>query len=955
MGQSRTVAQRARTHPNVLERTGTAPISALSITAIAVWLPGLTGAQTAPSQPSAPVPQPTLALEPITVTATRLQISGLAIPTPVTEINLQDIQSQGLPNVADYLNAQIPGFVAANTPTSQSFYVGANGINTLDLRGLGPQDTLVLVDGERVVPTTPSGQVNLNTIPQALIKSVEIVKGGASADWGSDAVAGVVNIILDDGLKGLRISTQYGESTKRDAKDQSASIAYGFDIGGSSRHLVIGADYQKDDGLPSQTDRALGREGWAYVPNPAYTGQSGVPQDLIVSHAGVIFQQGGVVFGPGPIAGTAFGPGGAVMPLNTGQYIAGGEWIVGGGGALLDSALIPATERKSVMALFRQDFSGGAQLYFKGSYAISTAASTIAPPFALPATIQSGNPYIPASFQDELTANDISSFGLYRGDADLGFVTSTERDSTYSTTLGIKGPLGSKWSWDIYAEDGSLLDHVSQTDLLNQNFAFATDAVTDPSTGQPVCAATLQGNPAARGCVPIDLFGVGSPSAGAINYVMGTGFGDTSLDLQAESAVLRGQAWQGWGGPVQIALGVEHRTQHVRATADANDEQGNFLIHDFQPIEGQISVTEGFLETGVPLLKDRPLAKSLDLNAAARVSDYSTSGRVVTWKAGLTYSPVSDILLRGVVSRDIRAPNVSELYTPQSLQYVTLNDPFTGASNLLVKDYLSGNAALQPESAITTTFGIVFVPSFAPGLRASIDAYDIKLHQEIENLDSQLALNQCYAGETSECAFFTRVDGQLVAVNSPDENIGQSEFSGADFDIAYHLPLQALRSNWPGMLTLRLLANYIDKVDISTTGGAEVNYVESLAIDVSNPYLPLLPRWMGNATLAYGIGQFTATTSVRVVGSGFYQDYGNGAGLSAAQNLVSARTYVNLSFDYDFDVGESTLSAYLGINNAFDTVAPPLPYNFIVQQPNTGELYDNVGRYVYAGLRLRTP
>lgn len=246
--------------------------TAVAAAICAMLLSSTVRAQTAPTDQKAEA----ASLQEVTVTGTRLQASGFDAPTPTAAVSVQDIQLRGLTNVADYLN-ELPAFASTDTPAARSFFTSGLATNLLNLRGLGPNRTLVLVDGQRQVASNIFGAVDINTIPQALIKRVEVVTGGASADWGSDAVAGVVNILLDDHFDGLRTSVQYGESTKHDAGSTHASIAYGGSVRDGSGHLVIAAEYQKDNGLGSQRDRALGGQGCALIPNPAFTGSSGVP------------------------------------------------------------------------------------------------------------------------------------------------------------------------------------------------------------------------------------------------------------------------------------------------------------------------------------------------------------------------------------------------------------------------------------------------------------------------------------------------------------------------------------------------------------------------------------------------------------------------------------------------------------------------------------------------------
>jgi iron complex outermembrane recepter protein len=893
---------------------------------------------------AAPEAAQTQMVEEVTVTSSRLETSGgFDAPTPTTTIGTEDIVARGLPNIADYLN-ELPAFLGTGTPTSRSFFTSSLGLNTLDLRGLGNNRTLVLVNGRRHVPTTAEGAVDINTIPMAIIQRVEVVTGGASAAWGSDAIAGVVNILLDDQFEGLRTSTQYGASTRGDAESTHASIAYGSSIADGAGHMVIAAEYQTSNGIASQRARQIGREGWALIPNPDDTGPNdGIASNMIARDAGLLIgSEGGHVLYPGAIGGIKFGPAGAVQPYNFGQLVSG-SWVVGGDGGFVDSQLVPDTDRKNLMATLRRDLSDNVEMFFEGSYAESTGASNIVPPFDFPITIQADNPFVPADFKALLDADGLTAFDLYRLNTDHGFIHTTQKVETATAVVGLKGKFGDGWSWDVYGQYGQTTNLLFERNMLVQNRLDAADAVLSPG-GEIVCRATLTGG--ARGCSPLNLFGTGTPSQAAIDYVMGDAFSRQQFTQHVAAATLRGDLVEGWAGPVAIALGAEYREDQVKRTVDEHSANGDFLISNYQPIDGSIDVSEVFLETGVPLLSDQPYAKSLDLNAAVRYTDYSTSGTVYTWKIGATYAPVDDIRLRGTVSRDIRSPNVSELFTQGALNFFTINDPFTNTTPF-IRLISSGNPALTEEAADTTTIGIVLQPTFAPGLRASFDWYDIKLKDRIGSLDPQEALDLCYAGSTELCSLVTRdSNGQIVEMSNTLLNIAESRYSGVDFELQYRQALQALFSTGSGDLTFKLWGTYVDKMEFSPNGIDTLDRAGSLGVGDGSP------RWRWEGSLGYDVGQFGFVTSLRYVGEGEYDANFTAEDLSAQDNEVDAEIYVNMSARYDLEWSETKAQLFLGVNNVFDNAAQPLPDSFISQRPTNAVLYDVLGRYVYGGVRL---
>lgn len=897
------------------------------------------GAQTA-APASQPQAQPAQQLEEITVTSSRLEASGFDAPTPTTSIGAMDIEARGLPNIADYLN-EMPAFMATGTPTSRSFFTSSLGLNTLDLRGLGPNRTLVLVNGRRHVPATAEGAVDINTVPMAIIKRVEVVTGGASAAWGSDAISGVVNILLDDKFDGLRTSMQYGSSTRGDAGSSNASIAYGGAVGDEG-HLVVAAEWQKSSGLGSQRDRRLGREGWALVPNPDDTGPNdGIAANKIVRNAGLLFaNRGGLVFGPnGPVQ---FGPGGALRPFDPGQGIAG-NWVIGGDGGLVDSQLVPDTDRMSLMATFRRELGAGVEFFFESSYAESSGSSNIVPPFMFPLSLSADNPYVPADFKDQLDQAGLTGFDMFRIGTDLGFIHTTQKVSTFTAVAGLRGEFGAGWNWDVYAQHGRTINNLTENNLLVQNLLDAANATQLPG-GDIVCAATLTGG--ARGCSPLNLFGHGSPSQAAIDYVMGEAFSRQQFTQRVAAATLRGELFQGWAGPIVIATGAEYREDKLERSVDEHSANGDFLISNYQPLNGSIDVSEVFLEAGVPLLADLPLARSLDLNAAIRYTDYSTSGSVNTWKVGATYAPIEDVKLRVVRSHDIRSPNVSELFTQGALNFFNVRDPFTGTTPF-VRLLSTGNPSLQPEEADTTTLGLVLQPGFAPGLRASFDWYDIKLKDRIAAIDPQEVMNLCFKGDAALCSLITRdANGQVVEMRNTALNIAESRYSGVDFEVQYLQNLADWFASAGGSLTFKMWGNYIDKMEIAPNGVDTINLAGSLSGGEG------APQWRWEGSVSYDNGPLGLVTSVRYVGAGKYNANYTREDLSAADNEVGARFYVNMSASYAFDLGKARLQAFLGMNNVFDTTAPPLPDAFISQRPTNAVLYDVLGRYVYGGVRM---
>ncbi len=355
--------------------------------------------------------------------------------------------------------------------------------------------------------------------------------------------------------------------------------------------------------------------------------------------------------------------------------------------------------------------------------------------------------------------------------------------------------------------------------------------------GRIICRSTLV-NPG-NGCVPLNLFGSGAPSPAARAWVLGTTTGDQAVAQDVFNVSVSGKPWQLRAGEMSVAFGAGYRressnmivdpisTSTRRSTGDYKGFPaaiegliGGWERTNLQPIRGEYDLNELFAETFVPLLKDAPGAQSFDLSLAARLTDYSTSGNVTTWKVGLTYEPVSSIRLRGTASRDIRAANIAELFSGPSLGQGNLIDPFqpVDSPNRLPLVYTrpQGNPDLTPEKADTRTIGVVVQPTFLEGLSASLDFYRIEIKDVIGTLSGQVIVDECFRGAVSLCPLLTRDPGTgvLTAVDAPYLNLSLRRMRGYDFELAYQQPLGR------GSLTLRGLASYVDSLTTLESGRA---------------------------------------------------------------------------------------------------------------------------------------
>ncbi|QIB64592.1 TonB-dependent receptor domain-containing protein [Kineobactrum salinum] len=894
----------------------------------------------------------------VTSAATRLQ-SGFESPKPVTTVSREQLDARGLVNVADFLN-EIPSFTGSATPASTTLSSSLNGANLLDLRGLGPNRTLVLVDRRRFTPTNDTGVVNLNVIPQALIKNVEVVTGGASAQWGSDAVAGVVNLQLDRNFEGVKVDTRYGQAGEGDAETDFLSLAFGVASEDGRSHLVVGGDMEDHAGVMDQSDRDWGRERWGVVGNPLDTGPNdGIPARLITRNVVLGLGTAGgylpLALGNHPaVAQTQFGPNGEWLPYDIGEFPAPGAFaalpfqVGGDGDPFGDPASLSAPyDRKSLMAIGSHDLTENITVFAEASWGKSNSRNDTVLPWSLigggPDVIAADNPFIPEPVQQVMAENSIPQLIMGRSNRDHGPIISDTSNETTRFLVGLEGEFREHWSWEVSAATGKTEARALQfNNVITANRNAAIDAVRDPATGEIVCRANVGGANGAPGCVPMNLFGDGAPSQEALDYIHGTATLHWDVRQKVVAGSMSGELMELPAGPLALAFGAEYREESSSTISDKTAEEGGYFITNVVPLEGEYDVSEVFLELGAPLLATGN-GMRLDVNAAARYTDYSTSGGENTWQFGATFSPYSDLTFRGTVSRDIRAPNIGELFQSSRLFFQNLTDPFGGGSKLIQVPE-GGNTELTPEQSDTVTFGAVYQPAWLQELSLSADWYKIEIDDAIGALPAQTIVDTCF--ETGAlCELVTLQDGELFRVQENLVNIAQRNVEGVDLEAVYTPP-----DVLGGAVSIRWLASYVKEQSFSPDG---VNVEDDAGVvgpDAAGR-VPT-PKWRWNLSGNYQRGPLGLTAQLRYVGGGDF--LANQTIEDINDNDVDDVYYVNLSARYDVPFGEDgNVQVYAGVNNVFDEDPPVAPLDFVNNLGTNNILYDVIGRYFFGGVRLR--
>lgn len=891
----------------------------------------------------------------IVVTGSR--VSGFTTPTPVTVATSERLKEAAPGNLADGLN-QLPVF-AGSLKSSNSQPTAANrniGQNLLNLRGLGPTRTLVLLNGQRLPANNVLGSVDVNVIPQGLVSRVDVVTGGASAAYGSDAVAGVVNFVLDTRLKGFRADVQAGLSTYGDARQFNGQFAYGATTSDESARLVVGVDMfdQKGVGPLKKTGRDFfdNSAGTIVIPN-------GTPRQFNAEAIRSGQASYGGLITSGPLVGTQFLGNGQTGPFNYGSPGAANyAWTNGGDGAKGNLGLLPGQKRFSAFLRSEFDVSDSLTLFAEGLYARSDTNQQAFYNYATTAiaqyTIYRNNAYLPAAIAQRMDAAGITEFKLGRAESELPLVHNVAKTDVYHASIGLRGTIGSRWKYDLAYNYGETEQYMANTNLsVARNLYAAADAVVNPANGQIVCRSTLAGlDP---GCTPRNLFGVQPVDDAVSRYVTADSALNLRLRQQVVTANIRGDLGDDIqiAGPIAVAAGLEYRRESAFQTTDAlsptrndftgirgapaaiNGVQGPFRFFNPLPFSGDYNIREGYIEVGVPVLKDSALG-SLDLNGAIRHADYSTSGGVTTWKVGGSWAIVDGLRLRGTLSKDVRAPNLQELFNP-GLK-TSGNVSYPGQGTLPTTTFLRGNPDLSPERARTLTAGAVYQPSWLPGFQVSADYYRIRVKDAIGFFSEERIIRECFAGNQVQCAQLTLNNGTLT-VNRGYVNLSQQTVAGIDLEMSYRTDLAG------GRFGARLIGNH-GLTNESVTPGSNPNVALGL---------PSAPKWSGVLQLDWSKGPFAIFVQERYLGAakkGVDTPWTDGVDI--ADSDLPAVFYTNLTVNYDIGVGGGRHQVFVTVQNLFNQLVPFGAYSnssSFASAPNAA--YDSIGRYFTVGARVR--
>ncbi len=698
----------------------------------------------------------------VKVTGSRIVQNGYQAPTPVTVATAADLAMGSPTDISDGLR-KLPNFVGSSGPNASALFSAApiRG-NVLNLRGLGPNRTLVLLDGVRVPATNYQNTVDVDVLPQLLVERVDIVTGGASASYGSDAVAGVVNYVLDTNFTGLKGVAQGGISTFGDDGNQRFGVAFGTHIGDRG-HLIASAEYYNSDGYQMSDRPKLNDSGLAVgsvVGSSSPPGSAANPY-VNVQNVRVSFLAPGGYAASGPFGINSANPvyfeaPGLYRPLNFGAPTGTNNVFKYPSDFFTLNDLQAAAAIRNVNLFARASYDLGAETTaYVQVIAAQSKNSTNAVPNEQgfpPDQLFSGNAFLAPALQAMLTSTNTASFQYSKYFNDQPIIRTLERINNYDEAAGIKGKLFGRFTWTLDYAHGTSIDNVAQPGQFNLPYFYAAiDAVVDPATGRTVCYPQLSTDPviAARyaGCQPFNLFGFGAASKAAVAYTTQGVDQYKAVNTTNDVALnFAGPLVSLPAGPLSASLGFEYRTESLRLTSNGDPAnppdftglRGVVLPHQWfltnQAVtDASENVREEYAELAVPLFKNLPLIKSLDLNGAARLTRYSTTGQARTWKFGATWQAVDDLLIRATRSRDIRAPTLYDLFSGAQTTQASALDPHTGINSGFFS-VSSGNPNLQPEVGYTTTVGFSYQPGWLEGFAMSVDYYRIDMTGAVATL-----------------------------------------------------------------------------------------------------------------------------------------------------------------------------------------------------------------------------
>ena len=977
--------------------------------------------QTTPA-PDASAPQ----LQEVVVTGSRIAVPNDESISPVTFVSAAQIQETGITRVEDLLN-QLPQVFASQ---GSNVVNGSTGTATVNLRGLNAKRTLVLVDGKRLGPGDPAagGASDVNMIPDALISSVEVLTGGASSVYGADAVAGVVNFKLDTHFEGVKLVYNGGfyNHSNRDTSGVQDAIStfnttYGTDFAqapssvnpGTQQEISFIAGLNSPDGKGNATFYATYRKVQAVLQSKYSVSAC----SLNSGHTGGSYDTGGkfacggsstnpygrfLYFGT-PSSDTTLGPNNTLIP-----YAGSGHLFNYGP---LNYFQRP-DERYTAGAFLHYDFNEHAKVYASTMFMDDRTVAQIAPSgdFGNTSSVNCANPFLTTgelgAWCGGSTAGTANGLYILRRNVEGGDRQDDLEHTDFREVVGMKGDVNDVWSYDAsYLFSLANLSETYYNDVSIRKLQNALDVVN--VNGVPTCQSVVNGTDLQ--CVPWNVFQLGGVTPAAANYLATPGLQRGQIKQQIVDVNFTGDFGK-YGvqlphttSGLKVNVGVEWRDLSSFFEPDQEFQSGDLAGQGGAtlPVGGGIISREAFMEARIPLLDNMTGAKAVDLDTGYRYSSYSQGFKTNTFKLGIDWKPVESVRLRGSFARAVRAPNIGELYSVQSVALDGNTDPCSGTTPTYsatqcaltgvsaaqyghivpnpanqYNGFQGGSPSLQPETALTSSFGIGWTPTFLPNFRAQIDYYDIKIENVIQTIGADSILTDC-ATSGQFCSLIHRAPttGSLWLtpsgfVTDTLQNVGQLEEKGIDVDMAYSYDIGRF-----GRLHVSLVGTYLDAYNITSIQSApstEYNCVGYYGVKCSSFTAgaggPVF-RWRHQLRFAWmtpwrGLDvamtwRYFAPVSLEQLSSNPNITAPAGAtiangGISNTDAHLSSYSYIDLTGA--MHVGDYT-TVRLGVNNLFDKDPPVIGSSDLPSVSGNGntfpQIYDSLGRYIFGEVTVQ--
>ena len=907
-------------------------------------------------------------LDRIEVTGSRIRRVDAETASPVFTMDRADIEATGAVTVGDFLQ-ETPA-ISGGATNPQVNNGGGAGAATVSLRGLGSERTLILVNGRRMQTN------NVNAIPINMVERVEVLKDGASAIYGSDAIGGVVNFILRKNFDGAIATATHGFSSRSDGATTSADLTIGTTTDKGS--LVIGMNYNKQERV-NASDRPHSRAQFYYYYGEVFeNGSSRVPNGRYVvpeSVSGLDCNNDGDLLDNQPLIRIDGAAGTSISDFRC--FIGVGENNDNYNFQVANVNVTPQ-ERFGMFVNGSYMLTDNVEAYVEGFYNKTRSSFEIA---SEPFDGRPSQANVPISAD-----NLYNPFGVDITDARLRLVNVGPRSGSFETNdfrsvIGLKGAFGdSSWVWDVGWIHGELEQNAENHGELFRSKLVAAlgPSMIDPVSGDPICVTTPgDASTVINGCTPVNFFGPapapGTPEYDALQAIAPYFHSRISSSMRSYYANVTGDLFELPGGFVQLAVGVESSKETFESRPDALialnpitgecDTSGNCS----SPVSGSLGRNELYGELYIPVLSDAPFAERLAFTLGSRYSDYDLFGDTTNSKIGLEWKPFADLLVRGTFAEVFRAPTIGDLFSPTSESADSYDDPCNGTttnpnnacqnvpldgsfnqSDTQLNATLGGNPNLTPEEGWVRTIGAVYSPSWAEGLSLTADLWHVKIENNIGALGSSNILNACYR-DGNFCDRFTRNSaGEVDFIDDRLTNPGRFDTKGVDFSIKYVMrdtPWGSFRASLDTTYTIQFDRQVLDDE------GNLLDYDDFAGefADDSNGGSGHFARWRALGNLAWNMGDWSANYSVRYIHHVDEQaKYSGGLLVGVPELRVPSVTTHDIAASYTF---APNYKVTLGVDNFTDRLAPLIYGGF--NGSTDVRTYDTMGRFYFGRIEFK--